>query len=93
MPGPGFTVPSAVQSPVMKSSFFNSGAGVGGPICALSKVTAKKAKKTVHTASDVRFIEILLFRLFAGAQMVGQRVIVRQSRVDQYQVNQSSATA
>src|SRR5579884_158266 len=54
--GPAVIVPSAVQSPARKSSFFNSGAGVGAAICAAAWVTAKTAEISKQNASRVRLM-------------------------------------
>src|SRR5216683_1329116 len=71
-PGPGFIVPSAVQVPDMKSSFFNSGAG-GGGACASSDAAVNSAQPATNAASDKRLILILLCRvIFPGAPIVGR---------------------
>src|SRR6266498_4590874 len=57
--GPGTNVPSVVQSPAMKSSFFSSGAGVGDPICAYAELARISVKRTKRIAADERFITLL----------------------------------
>jgi hypothetical protein len=50
--------PVLVQSPVRKSSFFNSGAGVGMPICALAETVASNKSNPEQVADEIRFILI-----------------------------------
>src|SRR5262249_32582876 len=71
MPGPGLSVPSAVQSPVRKSSFLSSGAGVGGPICACIATAVISSTQKISTASDVRFIDVSCKEV-PGGQIIGE---------------------
>src|SRR5262245_1299186 len=71
MPGPGLSVPSAVQSPVRKSSFLSSGAGVGGPICACTATAVISSTQKISTASDVRFIDVSCKEV-PGGQIIGE---------------------
>src|SRR5215469_15992482 len=70
--GPADMVPSADQSPVMKSSFLSSGAGVGGAICAQSMVAVRRKSTTDTSAKGMRLIwEVSSKVISSGGQILG----------------------